>query len=113
MSSNTVGKVLTHFPRGSIVLPREGLRRAGQHAMAPENTITLVSRLVAEICEIDQKTVRSESKLVGLGLDSVRVLDLLMAVEDALDIELSENDPALADVQTVADLAALIEKRRS
>lgn len=81
--------------------------------MANENTITMLSRLIAEICEIDRKIVRPEGKLVGLGLDSVRVLDLLMAVEDELDIELSENDPALGNVQTVADLATLIDNRRS
>lgn len=80
--------------------------------MTSEATIKLVSRLVAEICEIDVKKVNPEGKLVGFGLDSVRVLDLIMAVEDELDIEISESDPELAKVQTVADLAALVDARR-
>ena len=77
-----------------------------------QETLALVTRLIEELCGLEAGKVMPEGKIIGYGLDSVRVLDLLMAVEDALDIELSENDPELGTVQTVADLAALVEKRR-
>ena len=80
--------------------------------MARQETVKLVTGFIAEICEIDEKTILANGKLVGYGLDSVRVLDLIMAVEDALDVEISENDPKLASVQTVEDLASLIDERR-
>ena len=44
----------------------------------------------------------------GLGLDSFKVLDLLMEVEDEFDISIPMN--VLADVRTVKDLALRIEE---
>lgn len=80
--------------------------------MSNTDTLQLVIRLISEICEVDAGIVKSEGTVVGYGLDSVRVLDLIMAVEEELDIEISESDPALAGVRTVADLAKLIDSRR-
>lgn len=45
-------------------------------------------------------------------MDSVRILDLLMAVEEEYDIEISESDPELASIDTVLDLSRLIDRRR-
>lgn len=80
--------------------------------MSKEETVKLVVRLISEICEIDKDKVTVTGKLVGFGLDSVRILDLIMAVEEELDIEISENDPELGGVQTVDDLVGMIERRR-
>lgn len=46
-----------------------------------------------------------------LALDSMAVMNMVLAVEDAFDISLPVN--ALAEVKTVGDLAAQIEKRLS
>lgn len=43
-----------------------------------------------------------------LGLDSLKVMDLVVAVEDEFDISVPIN--ALAEVRTVGDFAALIQK---
>jgi acyl carrier protein len=81
--------------------------------MPSNESINLVTRLIAEICEIDQAKIQKNGKLMGFGIDSVRLLDLIMALEDELGVEISENDPELATVQTVEDMAALIERRRA
>jgi len=44
----------------------------------------------------------------GLGLDSNKVLDLILEVEDEFDISMPMN--LLTDVHTVRDLAQLIEQ---
>lgn len=80
---------------------------------AKKQTIQLIKELIGEVCDIDASKVRDAGKLLGYGLDSVRVIDLLMAIEDAYGIEISESDPALGKVQTVADLSALVDARRS
>lgn len=80
---------------------------------ARKQTIQQIKEMIAEVCDVDVSKVRDAGKLLGYGLDSVRVIDLLMAIEDAYDIEISENDPALSKVQTVADLSALVDARRS
>lgn len=43
-----------------------------------------------------------------LGLDSLKVMDLVVAVEDEFDISVPIN--ALAEVRTVGDFASLIQK---
>lgn len=49
-------------------------------------------------------TVDEDTDLVGdLGLDSLKVMDLLLEVEDEFDISIPLN--ALADVRTARDLA--------
>lgn len=47
----------------------------------------------------------------GLGLDSYKVLDLVLEVEDEFDISVPMN--LLIDVRTVRDLAQLIERLES
>jgi len=44
-----------------------------------------------------------------LSLDSVKVLDLIMEIEDSFDISIPMN--LMADVQTVRDLAEVIHKQ--
>ena len=48
------------------------------------------------------------ARLRPLPLDSLKVMDLVVAVEDRFDISVPIN--ALADVKTVGDLASLIQK---
>lgn len=81
--------------------------------MAKDETLARVRELVAELCDVGSDKVRAESRLLGFGMDSVRILDLLMALEDAYGIDLPESDPDLAGVQTVGELAELVHSRRS
>lgn len=75
-------------------------------------TIDTLRTLIAETCAVDRNTVRGDGKLVGFGLDSVRLLDLILAIEERFGVEISESDPELARVETVTDLVTLIERRR-
>ncbi len=55
------------------------------------------------------QTVHEGTRLVeDLGLDSLKVMDLLLEVEDRIDLSIPLN--ILADVQTVGDLAQELEK---
>lgn len=47
----------------------------------------------------------------GLAIDSVKLLNLIMEIEDEFDISVPIN--ALADVQTVHELASLIHQIKS
>ena len=70
-----------------------------------------IRRSIAEVCAVDAAAVQPHSRLLAFGLDSVRLLDLLLAVEDAFGLEIGDSDPELAAVETVGDLVALIERR--
>jgi len=72
-----------------------------------------VRALVADTCAVDVAVVRSDSKLVGFGLDSVRLLDLILALEERFGVTINESDPELGTVETVSDLVGLVERRRA
>lgn len=56
--------------------------------------------------------VSPELSLINqLAIDSIKLLNLIMEIEDTFDISVPLN--ALADVQTVRDLADLIHKIKS
>ncbi|MBX3629004.1 MAG: acyl carrier protein [Nitrosomonas sp.] len=56
--------------------------------------------------------ITAETNLISeLSIDSIKLLNLIMEIEDAFDISIPIN--ALADVQTVHELASLISKIKS
>lgn len=63
-----------------------------------------LSTIAPEGVDFDESTELVE----GLGLDSFKVLDLLMEIEDEFDISVPMN--VLADVKTVKDLAERIQE---
>ena len=57
------------------------------------------------LTEIDEKT-----ELVGdLGIDSPRALQVLVEIEDALDIEVEDEE--VANLRTVGDILAVVADR--
>ncbi|MDR4517247.1 MAG: acyl carrier protein [Nitrosomonas sp.] len=57
-------------------------------------------------------TITAETNLISeLSIDSIKLLNLIMEIEDTFDISIPIN--ALADVQTVHELASLISKIKS
>ena len=57
-------------------------------------------------------TITAETNLISeLSIDSIKLLNLIMEIEDTFDISIPIN--ALADVQTVHELANLISKIKS
>ena len=57
-------------------------------------------------------TITADTNLISeLSIDSIKLLNLIMEIEDTFDISIPIN--ALADVQTVHELAMLISKVKS
>ena len=72
-----------------------------------------VKREIARLCSVEPSTLSDGGKLVGYGLDSVGLQDLLIAIEDAYDLEIDELDPRLVGVKTVGQLVAYVQGRLS
>jgi acyl carrier protein len=71
-----------------------------------EEVLASVSRQLERIAETDAE-VRPETNIAEqFALDSVKVLDLLMEIEDEFDVSVPLN--LMVDVQTVNDLAEVI-----
>ena len=73
----------------------------------------IVARLVEILTPLAEGRVPHIDEATGLtselALDSMAVMNMVMAAEDAFDIALPVN--MLAEVKTVGDLATQIEKR--
>ena len=67
-----------------------------------------LSKQLEIIAGEDRKFDESTDLVEGLGLDSFKVLDLLLEVEDEFDISVPMN--VLTDVRTVKDLAQRIHE---
>ncbi len=66
--------------------------------------------VVAQVAKVDAATITPEMELVAdLELDSARALELLVKLEDALEIEIT--DEAAARLNTVGDILAYIGTR--
>ncbi len=81
--------------------------------MTNEAILARVKELVADVCGVDAAAVADDGKLLGYGLDSVRALDLFLAFEDELGIEIDEHDPELGAIKTVRQLAEFLDRRRA
>ena len=67
--------------------------------------------LIAELCDLDAAQVGPDVKLVALGLDSVLMVELAVAIEDIFGVHIGEED--VVGLETVADLEACIQRLRS
>jgi len=70
--------------------------------------------LIADKAMLDRGQVSPEASLADLGLDSLLVVELIFAIEEAFGIEVpfNANDPENSefDVKTVASVAASVER---
>ncbi|MET0254320.1 MAG: acyl carrier protein [Luteibacter sp.] len=77
--------------------------------MNHQDVVAKLVDILIPIAEGRVATIGADTQLTGeLELDSLKVMDLVLAVEDEFDISIPIN--ALADVKTVGDLAVQIQK---
>jgi acyl carrier protein len=68
--------------------------------------------VIAEVLGISPNKIGTHATLVGdLGVTSVDMLEILMALEDTFDVEISDRDAAT--VMRVEDLEALVRRRQA
>lgn len=66
--------------------------------------------VLARVAGVDADALRPEQNLVGdLGIDSVKALQLVMQLEDALGIEISDDDASKMD--KVGDVLGYLASR--
>jgi len=75
--------------------------------MPDEITARLIA-LVEPMAETDIRLSQDTDLVDELCLDSMKVMNLLLEVEEALDVAIPLN--ALADVRTLGDLAELVRR---
>lgn len=65
---------------------------------------------ISEVCMIDRDLIDESSELVSdLGLNSFEMINLIIAFEEKLGIEI--DDEELPEFETVGDIVAYLEER--
>jgi acyl carrier protein len=73
-----------------------------------QDVVAQLVDIVTPMAEGRVANITADTGLTGeLAFDSLKVMDLMLAVEDHFDISVPVN--ALADIRTVGELATLIE----
>lgn len=67
-----------------------------------------LAALIGKVCDIAPGIIDGRSRLLGFGLDSVRITELIVLIEEEFAVVLRIQD--LNGVQTVDDLARRIER---
>jgi acyl carrier protein len=71
-------------------------------------TLERIRTIIVDVLDVDaDRVVPSANFITDLGADSLDHIELLMAVESELDLDLDED--ALEKVQTVQDAVSLID----
>ncbi|MEY3910031.1 MAG: hypothetical protein RIT47_722 [Pseudomonadota bacterium] len=67
----------------------------------------MVSNAIAKKLEIDVATIKPESTLEELGLDSLDTFDIIFEAEDKLGIKVPNDQ---VDVKTIQDMTNLLDQ---
>jgi acyl carrier protein len=89
--------------------PRERVTRGGNMA---ENVEAEVKRIIKEQLDVDEKDIKPESSFIDdLGADSLGLVELVLAFEEAFEIDIPDEDTE--KIRTVQDAIDYIEKNSS
>ena len=66
--------------------------------------------LIAEAADADIAEVKPDGRLRGYGIDSVRVVELVLSIEETFGVKVKNDD--LARLQTVRELARYIDEHK-
>jgi acyl carrier protein len=66
-----------------------------------------IRRLISQVCVVDVADVGKNARLLAFGIDSVRVIELMMCIEEEFHIQLEQVD--LGEIATVKQLADHVE----
>jgi acyl carrier protein len=70
-------------------------------------TLARLYALIGRACQIDTASISRKSNLLGYAIDSIRMMDMLLSVEEDFEIQLQPAD--LDHIRTVGELADYIE----
>ena len=69
--------------------------------------IETVKQILSE--KVDVSKLKEDDPLTSLGLDSLDLVETMLAIEDQLGVEFSSDE--IADLTTLKDVVKLIEKK--
>ena len=69
-----------------------------------------ILRIIAEQSIVDQEEINIEDTLVAIGIDSLKMVELIVALEDELEITFDDSNLDPSQLSTVKSVIELVEK---
>lgn len=69
-----------------------------------DNTLQVLTQIIADKMEIDPTVIRPESTFEELGLDSLDTFDIIFNAEDAFKIKVPNEQVNITTLQDVVDM---------
>ena len=69
-----------------------------------------ISEILMELCFLEREQERDSALAGDLGVDSLKMVELMIALEDAFGVELEESDLDPAGLERVEDLYRLMSR---
>ena len=80
----------------------------------PDDTWTRVERVLREVASLPPRPMRPDDRLVeDLGLDSMALVNVVVALEEAFDLELPQDRLHELRAGTASSLVGLVDQARS
>ncbi len=73
------------------------------------NTFEKIKEIICEQTELDPELLKEETTLEETGADSIDIIEILMALEYAFDVDISDDE--VKEIKNIGELALLIEKK--
>ncbi len=86
-------------------------KRGCNNIVGTSETVERIRKVIAQVCLLDAAEINKNARLLAFGLDSVRVLELMMCMEEEFDIQLEPGQ--LDEISTVGELADYVEGLRT
>ena len=66
-----------------------------------------IKRIIAMLSNVDYDEITSKDELRSLGFDSLRMVELIITLEDSLNVRLDDTKLSMNDIKTVESLINL------
>jgi acyl carrier protein len=73
-----------------------------------EQTLAKLNVLIGRVCQVDAASISRKSRLLGFGIDSIRMIDIVLSAEEDFEIKLQPED--LDGIRTIGELADYIDR---
>ncbi len=73
------------------------------------NTFERIKEIICEQTEVDPELLKEETTLEEIGADSIDIIEILMALEYAFDIDISDTEAE--EIKNIGELSRMIEEK--
>ena len=69
-----------------------------------------ILKIIAEFSAVEEKEISIQASLTGLGIDSLKLVELIIAIEDRLNVRFEDAGILSQKLVVVKDIFNLLEK---